>query len=108
CAEKVDVASLNLQARAAGGTGHVQVRAHVTLAGGTSLDGARLRVGDSVHGLHMVQGHDARVHGDITIADAPPWWPHTHGEPRLVPWTLELRVDDEWIAMRSGMTGFKD
>jgi beta-mannosidase len=107
CAQPVDVAALNLQARAEDGAGRVQLRATVVLAGGTSLDDARIRIGESVHALHMVQGQDARIHGDLTIPGVPLWWPHTHGEPARVPWTLELRVDDEWIAARSGELGFK-
>lgn len=106
--ERVEVVALDLQARAEGGVGRVQLRAAAARADGRPIEGARLLLQDAVHPLRLLQGHEARIHGDLAIEGVPLWWPHTHGEPTLVPWKLQLRVDGEWIDAEGGAIGFRD
>jgi hypothetical protein len=42
-----------------------------------------------------------------SIADVPLWWPHTHGEPRLVDCVLEIRVAGAWRSHDCGRVGFR-
>jgi beta-mannosidase len=108
CIDRVEVASLNIQTRAEGTSGRVQVRAAVSRLDGKPLEGARLRVGDTVHALKVLNGHDARIHGEIAIPEVPLWWPHTHGFPRRVHCLLELNVDGQWLQVDCGSIGFKE
>lgn len=107
CAKRVDLASINLQARAHGTVGRIALHAVVTIFNGQSLGAARLRLGNQFHPLHITVGDDATIEGDLTIADIPLWWPYTHGAPRLVPWQLEVHVDDAWLCLEAGAVGFK-
>lgn len=108
CIERLEVTSLNLQARAENGAGLVQVRGAAERVDGGTIDGARLCIGETVHDLHVLQGHDARFHGDILLPEAPLWWPHTHGAQSMVPWQLELCIDGEWMEAGQGALGFKE
>lgn len=51
----------------------------------------------------MVQGADGRYRAHLTIAKPPLWWPHSHGEPNLLP--LTLYGEDIEIAL--GFVGFR-
>ncbi|HET7730750.1 MAG TPA: hypothetical protein VFK48_12020 [Usitatibacter sp.] len=106
--ERYELTSLNVQARAEGGAGRVQVRGAAQRLDSGPLEGARLCIGESVHDLHLLNGHDARFHGDITLAEVPLWWPHTHGTPARVPWQLELCVHGEWVVAERGRMGFRE
>ena len=108
CVDKVEISAVNLQARAEGHTGRIQFRAAVARHDGQPLEGARLRVGDAVHPLRILQGHDARIHGDITIPSVPLWWPHTHGVPRRLKCRLELQVEGQWLDVDLGSVGFRE
>ena len=105
--ERFEVTALNLQARAEDGRGIVQVRGAAERLDGGAIEGARLCIGETVHDLQVLQGHDARFHGDASIADVPLWWPHTHGAQPQVPWQLELCMDGEWLVADQGRVGFK-
>jgi beta-mannosidase len=102
-AEHVDVADFSLRAWAEGTTGRVQVEAAVEALAGT-LQGARLRVGDSLHALAIEHG---RVRGDLRIEDAPLWWPHTHGIAQRVACQLELEADGHLFVHDCVPIGFK-
>src|SRR6185295_2718444 len=71
---------------------------------GARVESARLQVGDETHELRLEPGH---VAADLRIDSVPLWWPHTHGEPRLVPCRLELTVDGELLALDCGRVGFR-
>jgi beta-mannosidase len=45
--------------------------------------------------------------GLIEIADAPLWWPHTHGAPALLDCRLELQLDAATVTVDCGRIGFK-
>jgi beta-mannosidase len=103
-----EVTSLNLQARAENGRGIVQVRGAAQRVDGGAIDGARLCIGETVHDLTVLQGDDARFHGDAVVDAVPLWWPHTHGTPARMPWQLELCIDNEWVVAERGLLGFKE
>ena len=106
--ELVEVTSLDLQARAEGSTGRLQLRAVASRVDGKPLGAARLRLGEALHELEIHQEKDAHLRGDLTIDNIAPWWPHTHGIPRLLPCQLELQVEGRWVAIDCGMVGFKE
>jgi len=60
-----------------------------------------------VFALDIEESSRTRLHGDLAIAGAPLWWPHTHGTPALVPCRIELRIDGAWTAVDCGRVGFR-
>ena len=92
----------------ASGDGRLQVRANAESLTGAQIEEARLRVGDSLHALPMIPGKAVAIAGDVRVANAPRWWPHTHGEPVLVACTLELRIGAEWMPADCARVGFRD
>ena len=108
CIEALDVEHVSVQARAQAGAGHVTVRAAVASLDGVPLDGARLVVNGEPHPLRILQGHDARIQGEIAIPEVPLWWPHTHGVAALVPWSLEVSRGNAWTAIAAGRIGFRE
>ena len=88
-----------------GRVGIVRMSAKVDPLDGLTLTAARLRVGDTI-GAISISGD--RVEGEIVIPDPPLWWPHTHGEPRLVDCHLELDLDDTRVTIPCGCVGFRD
>ena len=108
CSKCVDLASINLQTSAHGTVGRVALHAVVAVFSGQSLKGARLRLGNDIHPLTVNVEDGATIQGDLTIADVPLWWPHTHGTPRLLGWQLEVQIDDQWLCVDAGAIGFKE
>ena len=45
---------------------------------------------------------------EVRPQHVPRWWPHTHGEPALVEWSLEARIDGAWHAIDAGRCGFRE
>jgi beta-mannosidase len=86
------LAGLTVRAHRRGDTGVVTV----AFPPGVDPEAYDLRLGD----IH------AHVRGEtvVLVPDAEPWWPHTHGEPRL--YTLELLRDGVTAAARQ--VGFRD
>lgn len=108
CVKQIDLASINLQARAHGTVGRIELHAIVSIFNGQSLEGARLRLADEYHPLTVEEGRGTTIRGDFTIPDIPLWWPHTHGTPRLVSWQLEVHVNHAWLRVEGGAIGFKE
>ena len=98
----VDVSSVSIQARL---PGRVIFSAHAEALDGRRLERARLRVGGHEFDLHV---EDDRLRGECVIPDAPLWWPHTHGAPRLLACRLELEVDGGLVTHDCGRIGFRD
>ena len=107
-ASLVELRAIDLQARADGGRGRIHLRAAMARLDGAPVEAARLRVGDSLHALALLHGDEARIHADIDVGEVPLWWPHTHGEPRRVPWALEVRAGGRWIEADRGLAGFRE
>ena len=108
CARRVYLDSIDLQTSARGAIGRIVLRAVLSVCAGLSVKGARLRLGIDVHPLTVSLSDGVTIQGDLTIADVPLWWPHTHGTPRRVPWRLEAQIDDEWLCLDDGVIGFKE
>lgn len=104
----IELRSLDLQARAEGTRGRIQVRAALARLDGEPVEEARLRLGERLYALPLRLGDAARIHADLDVGEVPLWWPHTHGEPRRVPWALEVRAGHGWIEADSGLAGFRD
>ena len=89
------------------GTAHL--RASVSSHG--QVEGLRLAVlGRSLESPPLEEGErppDSLVI-EMQLEAFPHWWPHTHGEPALVDWSLEARVDGRWHAMDAGRCGFRE
>jgi beta-mannosidase len=107
CADPIDVASADIEARLEEGRGRVHVRAQVSHVDGQPIEAARLRLGEAVHELHVLQSQEARIHGEVVVENPPAWFPHTHGEPRLVDCALEVRVQGRWIVAHERRVGFR-
>ncbi len=107
CVERLELASLRVEARAEGRLGRIKVEARVAMLDGHRLDAARLTVDGAPHALRVEAGDIARVAGDLALPDVALWWPHTHGAPSLHDCRLELRVDGEWIGIDCGPVGFR-
>ena len=107
CVESYDIASLDLRAFAEGGKGRVLLRAKIDALGDSVIEDARLRIGDHPHALQRDEGDGFAIRGDITITEAPLWWPHTHGTPRRQRCRLEIQVDGQWLGEDLGRIGFK-
>ena len=104
----VDLVSISLNSRAQGSVGFVALHAVLSIFDGQAMEGARLRLGNDSHSLSITAGVANAIEGTFTIPDVPLWWPHTHGESRLVPWQLEVHIGDEWLRLDSGVIGFKE
>ena len=104
----VDIQALDLQTRAEGTQGRVKLRAAVSLLANAQLRQARLRIGEQVHAVNIQHGDNPLLTADLLLPNVPLWWPHTHGEPTLLPCHLELEVDGRWIDIDCGHIGFKD
>ena len=104
CIERAELSALRVHATAEGATGRLALRATVASLGGARIDAARVRLGEADHPADL---RDGTITADIAMADAPLWWPHTHGAPQLLPCRLELRVDGEWRRIDCGPVGFK-
>ena len=97
-----------------GSRGVVRFEARVALLGRAAVAGARLRVGSQVADLTVTAGGDVAdptltlLQGELTLAAAPLWWPHTHGDPQRVPVSAELLVDCEWLTVGTALVGFRE
>ncbi len=84
--------------------GSIRARFALRLAGVTS---AELVVGDARLPL-TVEGDGERtiVHGEASVGEITPWWPHTHGEPFLYDARLEVH-GSEPLRLDLGRVGFR-
>lgn len=92
------VLSADLRATLDGTTGRLQVS--LALA-----DAAERRLTLRCAGAEVAIAADAAgcFAGEVSIPDVAPWWPHTHGEPRLH--AVEAEVDGHVLAL--GRVGFR-
>ena len=108
CAKGVDVSQVNLQTSAHGTVGYVKLHATVSVLTDQPLGSARIRLGHDVYPLSLSVGDTTTIDGGVTLPEVPLWWPHTHGASQLVPWQLELSIDNDWFCVEQGSIGFKE
>jgi beta-mannosidase len=101
-----DLQIRDLQSRAGHGAGLVKIEADIS-GRIEKISAAHLRVGDDVYPLTVTAGAETQITGDITIPNAPLWWPHTHGEPTLLPAAIEIKLGSNWLHHDCGPIGFK-
>jgi beta-mannosidase len=70
---------------------------------------ARICVGTTDHPLSVRAEDDtsARITGRVRIDSVEPWWPHTHGAPRLHPVTLTVGLGDGETSVDLPPVGFR-
>jgi beta-mannosidase len=107
CVERFELLSLRLHAGVEGDAGRLRLEAALRMPDGARVEEARVRVGESTFALAIEESSRIRLHGDLAIANAPLWWPHTHGAPRLLDCRIELRIGHEWIGIAAGRVGFR-
>lgn len=103
-----------ISARLAVGPEHgaVQATLRVQTLAGAKVEAACIAVGDQEAKLHVEdQGNGSVIlRGSLRVADAEPWWPHTHGAQPLYPVRAQLRLTgfpDE-ITVDCGRIGFRN
>lgn len=98
------VVSADKLASVHGTTGRVAVNARLTgLPASTGY--VTVRVGEHSRQLAAVPGPDGllEVSGVVEVSDAQLWWPHTHGDARTYPVTVET----EGVSEHLGPVGFR-
>jgi beta-mannosidase len=90
-----------------GGTGVLSVRARIRSR--IDLRHATLRVGEAETLLRLHPVADGwGLTGAIELPDAPLWWPHTHGSPRLLPCAVEVEAAGETVRLFDAPIGFRE
>jgi beta-mannosidase len=93
------------------GAGTVTVACTVHGVAGPAIDRVELEVSraDAAHRAALRRNADGVFSGAVAIAQAVPWWPHTHGEPALYQLRLvtHLRGVQEPVTTDLGSTGFR-
>lgn len=98
---------VHLQTRLEGTTGVVSVTAR--LVSTHDLRGVWLRAGNRETLLEVAAAGDGFVvSGEVHIERAPLWWPHTHGEPALLPCEMIVIAGDEPYRFLCSDVGFRD
>lgn len=97
---------LRFKTRLQGSTGIVSCDGRLQCS--RPIQRASLKVGAHVEALnlkHDVDGYS--LCGEVHIAHARPWWPHTHGQPALYDCELLLESDGESYQVASSRVGFR-
>jgi len=98
--------AIHLQTRLAGPDGEVTFSAQVT--GTATVIAAQLEIDQTPYPLVIVpRGDHLEVTGTLSIADAPVWWPHTHGSPSLLEAELVLVTERGTMRTDCGRIGFR-
>lgn len=103
----VTVTRAFVDGRPGDGVGLASYRFRIDAVG--PIRGARLRIGAHAEpvAFESTPEGDYAASGEATVPGARPWWPHTHGEPRLYPLTLEVSTDEGTSEIDLGHTGFR-
>ena len=75
-------------------------------AGSAQISEAWLHIDDQRHQLDLVTG-DGRLEATVTLPDVEPWFPATHGAPRLYAVTLVATVDGVERSLATCSLGFR-
>ncbi|HEY0278576.1 MAG TPA: hypothetical protein VGC32_09935 [Solirubrobacterales bacterium] len=105
----VTVTGLALRTRCEAEEGVLSVAVEVRELGGFEISAADVVVGEVEEALTVVRGDAGAVElrGEIRVPDAPRWWPHTHGEPALLPVRLRVAGSEGGVGIDAGRVGFR-
>ena len=102
----VSLHTVHLQSRLDNGTGIVAFDGKLLTA--DSIDSASLRVGNHVAPLQRTQQPDGfSLQGELQIAQAIAWWPHTHGQPTLYDCELLIESGNRKYSFPCAPVGFR-
>ncbi len=97
---------LHVKTRIQGTTGIVSCKGRLQCS--RPIQRASLKVGAHVEALHLKHEVDGySLSGEVHVAHARPWWPHTHGQPALYDCELLLESDGEPHRMAFSQVGFR-
>ena len=85
----------------------LKVSGKITTASGKRLDSATVILAGKPYPLKISAGDSPLITGDFAVSGAPLWWPHTHGEPNLLPCHIELKCSGDTQKINCGPVGFK-
>ncbi len=104
-----DISRFDLRSTLVGNDGHVDFHCELSaLDSGLKASRASLNIGGQSYPLDIEQQtHDVSLTADLSIKNVPTWWPHTHGEPRLLDCTMEVDFDSSSFTLDCGKIGFK-
>ena len=106
----VDVLEADLQSRLDDdGAGVVTARLRLRGLAPGAITHVRLQVGSATTSGQLVHADDGHLEIAATarLADAEPWWPHTHGAQPRYPVRLLLDGATGTIVLDAGLTGFR-
>jgi beta-mannosidase len=105
----VAVDRLELRPRLVGDDGALGVTATLRGLGGFEPAAATARLGDAEGPLRVEPGAGGTfdVSGEVRLAGAERWWPHTHGEPALHPVRIDVSGGPGEVGIDAGQVGFR-
>lgn len=95
------------QARWAEGTGEFQVACRFAEDAAVEAVRIELHHDGRMHAQPLAPQPDGRWDGTLRLAQAEPWWPHTHGRPALHDARLVIRRQGREAAQPLGRVGFR-
>lgn len=103
------VAAIDLHTKLDGADGVASLSMRVRPLGAAKITGATLVVGDVRAELAAETAQDGTVtlRGEARVAEATPWWPHTHGDPYLYPAHIAVVCDGAEVDVDAGHVGFR-
>lgn len=103
----LDVAELDLQARAEGSTGIISLNARLCELS-APISRAEIIIDSQRFNIDVAgDSKNCQLTGSIRIPNVPLWWPNTHGNPTLLPCHIELFIGAQAINIDCGKIGFK-
>jgi beta-mannosidase len=109
----VVVEELTLRATFSDGDGRLEVHSQLRGLAGAVPEAVTVELsngGDTWRApLELAEATDGvvGVHGELLVADALPWWPHTHGEPALYEARLIVSIAGETLSLTAPRVGFR-
>ncbi len=104
-----DISHFDLRSLLVGSDGHVTLHCELAVLD-PALNASRavLHIDGQAYPLAIKQqAHNVSVTADFRIENVPAWWPHTHGEPRLLDCALQIDSDSSSVSIDCGKIGFK-
>jgi beta-mannosidase len=107
--ERAQVVAQRLRTRVEADTGVLSLELTLAVTPGTQLRAARCRAFGGEHQLTLSSiAQGLSVRGEARLADAPRWWPHTHGAQPLFDVELLLEFTDGGRTLQPlGRVGFR-